>query len=256
MHSVPIYVLWWLGELLLLLQISLAIRGRFLSKYPVFYAYVCYLLLQGLFGLYVYTFRSHEYKAFYWAMQFLSVAGGYCLMWEAYDQVFKGYVGTAKMARLLVNGVFLSVAGKFLIGLPARHLMTFPVHIIIFERDLRAVQGALLVILVALIAYYRIPLGRNLRGLIMGYGFAIATGMILLTLRSYIGQNFLFWWQHLQQTCTVVTLLIWCVTLRSYHPNPKPEAEIEIERDYEVLSAQTAMAVAKARGYLLRTVRS
>src|SRR5260370_38957290 len=58
------------------------------------------------------------------------------------------------------------------------------------ERDLRIVQLALLIGLVSLFASYAIPLGRNLKGIIYGYGLFIATSVAHLTLRDYLGDSF------------------------------------------------------------------
>jgi len=58
------------------------------------------------------------------------------------------------------------------------------------ERDLRIVQVTLLIGLVALFAYYAVPLGRNLKGIIYGYGLFIATNVLHLTLRDSLGDSF------------------------------------------------------------------
>jgi len=36
------------------------------------------------------------------------------------------------------------------------------------ERDMRALQAALLFMIIALLAYYKVPTGRNLMGIVVG----------------------------------------------------------------------------------------
>ncbi|MBI4459600.1 MAG: hypothetical protein HY648_06035, partial [Acidobacteria bacterium] len=113
------------------------------------------------------------------------------------------------------------------------------------------VQATLLILLVSLIIYYQIPVGRNLRGLIAGYGFFVGVSVMLLTLRSYLGPPFQMWWQYLQQVSTLATFLIWCFALYSYWPSPAPARETELEQDYIVIATRTERAMARARSYLV-----
>ncbi len=123
------------------------------------------------------------------------------------------------------------------------------------ERDLRIVQLALLIGLVGLFASYAIPLGRNLKGIIYGYGLFIATSVAHLTLRDYLGDSFQRAWQYIQPICYLVVLVMWCATLWSYAPIPQPTNEPRLEADYESLLATTKSKVQSARSYLLRAMR-
>ena len=53
------------------------------------------------------------------------------------------------------------------------------------ERDMRTVQAIVLLTLFALVGYYGIPLGSNVRGIATGYVFLLATSMLNLSLRYY-----------------------------------------------------------------------
>ena len=123
------------------------------------------------------------------------------------------------------------------------------------ERDLRIVQLALLIGLVGLFASYAIPLGRNLKGIIYGYGLFTATSVAHLTLRDYLGDGFQRAWQYIQPICYLVVLVVWCLTLWSYAPIPQPTNEPRLEADYESLVAATKRKVRSARSYVLRAMR-
>ena len=122
------------------------------------------------------------------------------------------------------------------------------------ERDLRAVQTILVVGILFLLVYYAIPVGRNLKGIILGYGFFLGTSIINLTLRSHLGDAFQVWWQYSQPMAYLATLFVWSATLWSYQPNPKPEEQTELDRNYEWLSARTADALLKARSHIMGAV--
>jgi len=121
------------------------------------------------------------------------------------------------------------------------------------ERNVRIAQAILLVVLVGVVFYYLVPIGRNLRGIIVGYGFFVATIFINSTLRLYLGESFHSRWRYFQSIAWNISLVIWCATLWAYHPNPRPEAA-EFE-DYDSLANQTARGLSKGGGDFLRGMR-
>jgi len=123
------------------------------------------------------------------------------------------------------------------------------------ERYLRVVQAALLVTIVSLLAYYAIPIGRNVKGMILGYGFFLGMTVMHLALRSYLGIAFEPVWRHLGWVSYSVALLIWCSTLWSYHPNLQPGPPVELERDHERFARRTAKLLTQVRGNLVRVIR-
>jgi hypothetical protein len=123
------------------------------------------------------------------------------------------------------------------------------------ERDLRAVQVALLIGLVAVLAVYRIPVGRNLWGMMLGYGLFISSNLITLTVRAFLGDAFQRAWSYVQPLTYVGALFLWCLTLWSYHPASPAETHPGIERDYQFLVQTTARGLLQARSYLRRALR-
>ncbi len=249
-------LLWWASNFLVCLLLARAIRGRYLLRYGVFYVYLSWVLLDSLISFYLYVSRPWAYETYYWNAQFLSVALGYGVIWEIYTQVLADYPGVARLGRSALLAIFVLLVSKTLaqtisgqIGSPAE----VPA---ILERDFRTVQGLLLLILVVLVAYYAIPVGRNLKGMIVGYGLFVAVSIASLALRAELGRIFQSWWQYLQPAAYDGALLTWCISLWSYQPNPRAEVGIGIERDYENLATETAKALARVRAYILRPGQS
>lgn len=249
-------IIWWTSNALMALLLFRSVRGGFFRKYPAFYVYLSWVLADTLFAFYIYMFHPGAYRVYYWYAEFVSVALGYCVIWEIYNQALADYPGAGRLARTVVSIVFVAVLGKVLAHMLDSSIWSLAETTAVLERNLRLVQAVLLVAIVGVVAYYAIPLGRNLKGMVLGYGFFIGTSVIYLTLRSYIGRDFQVWWQYLLPASYVTSLAIWVAYLWTYQPNPRPKTEIRIERDYELLAAQTARAVARARSTLVRVVRS
>ncbi len=248
-------VLWWGGNALIGLLLLRSLTEKFFSKYLVFYVYLTYVLLESLLRFYIYAFHPLAYRSFWWHTQLIGVTLGYGVIWEIYRQTLASYAGAVRMARMLLSTVFIGVVIKVLASSLSSPVWSGPATTADLERNLRAAQAILLVGIVGLLAHYRIPIGTNLRTLILGYGFFIGASVISLTLRTYLGEKFQLSWQYLQQTIYDVTVSIWCAGLWLYAPNPAPKDELMVERDYELLAAQTTKLLGQVRAYLMRTVR-
>ena len=248
-------LLWWAPNALKGLLLIRSVKGGLFKRYPLLYVYLGYVLLQSFLRFCVYTFNPSSYQSFYWCTQFLSVAAGYGVIWEIFRQALSQYPGAARMAKNALGAIFLVVVSKVLFNALTGPVLSPATTTAELERNLRAVQAILLLAVVGLLAYYAIPTGRNLKGMILGYGFFIGTSVMSLTLRSYLGDWFQAWWQYLSVTTYFVTLLIWCFTLWSYQPNPQPESEVGIESDYGLLAARTIKLLTQARAHLVRAIR-
>lgn len=245
----------WASNIFEAVLVFRAVRRRFFHNYPVFYAYLSYVFAYEVAAFCVYTFRPAAYSVFYWSLEYVSIAIGYCVIWEIYRQIFKPYPGASRMTRNLLLAILIFVVCKVTVNAIQGGMVWDPLHQAPeFERSLRIVQGALLVTIVAFIAYYSIPVGRNLKGMILGYGLYIGLTITQLGLHSYLGGWFQPIWKHLGWVSYTAALITWCATLWSYHPNPKP-ANDQPEYDFEYLASHTSRMMAQVRSGISRAMR-
>lgn len=249
----------WTVTGLLGVLILRGVYARTVARYPVFYFYLSYVLFESLVRAYSYYnyYFSHPsvYAAVFWYTQVFSLALGYCVIWEVYRQALADYPGVARLGYILLAGLFLLVVAQGfseMFGSAAVPTIELPA---LLERSLRTIQALLLVAIVALLVYYQIPLGRNLRGLVVGYGLFVGASVVSLTLRAYWGYNAEFWNRYVPPLAYLFALVIWTAALWSYHPNPRPQRVITLERDYKLLAAQVENAIARTRASLLKAVR-
>jgi hypothetical protein len=247
---------WWTGNALEAILLYRALRGKFVGQYSVFYVYLSYVLVEQLIGFCVYVFAPSFYARFYWSMQFVSITIGYCVIWEIFRQVFGPYPGAGKVTRNLLAAILVLVLCKVFLNAPYHwQLAALSRNADELERYLRVVQASLLVVIIGLVAYYAIPLGKNVKGLILGYGIFIGLTVMQLAMGSYLGRSFRPVWKHLAWVSYSAALITWCATLWSYHPNPLPTADGGPERDYEILSTRTARLLGQIRSSVVRTIR-
>jgi hypothetical protein len=246
---------WWGTNVLEGLLLFRAVWGRFARKYPAFYLYLSYVLFESSLRFYFYVFKPDLYSRVYWSSQFISVTIGCCIIWEIFRQVLTGYPGAARIGRICLLTIFVLVLAKVFLNALEGSVPSLVKTLADLELYLRVIQAGLLMTIVSLVAYYAIPTGRNIKGMILGYGFFIAMTLIHLALRSYLGDAFQPIWQHLGWVSYSVALVIWCATLWSYHPSPQPSLGIGLDRDYQRLALRTARLLAQVRADLVKVIR-
>ena len=245
-----VQILWWIGNALEALILARSIKGRFSQKYPAFYLYLGTVLLLELLRFSFYTFQPQFHRAFYWYTEYLSATIGYAVILEIYKHALSNSPGVARIARTFLWGVlgavFLKVTWKAVSG-PVWSSATTSAEL---ERDLRTVQALLLAGVIALLAYYVVPAGRNLIGIIFGYSAYIYASVVCLAFGSLPGYGLKPGWRLVQPIAYLAALVIWGATLWSYSPNPAPETDSKIDRDYKLIVERTRKAISKARSFL------
>lgn len=248
-------VVWWMAMFLEGTILFRAVYRKMASKYPLFYTYLAVVLAVDLARYIVYTFDPFAWAMFYWSTQFVSVLVGYGVILEILKQALDPYPGAERFGRYLVLGVFVAVFAFVAFRSATRSNWSPAATTVEFERDLRAVQVLVLMSILSVMFYYRIAVGRNLKGIILGYGLFIGTNMMNFAVRSYAGHQFNAWWKVFQPHSYVMVLIIWAGALWSYYPNPIPKLPQRVESDYDTLASGTRGALAAMRSHLGRAAR-
>jgi hypothetical protein len=249
-------VLWWAAMFIEGMILFRAIYRKTAAKYPLFYAYLAVVLSVDLARYLVYTFDPSAWTMFYWWTQFGSVLVGFAVILEILRQALDPYRGAERFGRYLVLGVFAVVFAFVAFRSATRSNWSPAVTSAEFERDLRAVQVLVLMSILAVVFYYRIAIGRNVKGMILGYGLFIGTNVMNLALRSYVGSGYHPVWEFVKSYSYFASLVVWTVALWSYQPNPDTDSRPRVESDYETLALRTRDMVAAMRSHLGRAARS
>jgi hypothetical protein len=238
--------IWWAAILLEALLLFRGFQEKLFRLFPIFYFYLWFVFVEEFLRFFVYRWRQDDYSRVYWITQFLSLLIGCAVIFEIYRVGLRAFPGTARMARNLLLIVFAIVFAKALATPSGGPFWWLAQSSEVLERNLRIVQALAILTLVSLFQWYAIPFGKNLRGILYGYGLLIATRVIELNLVPY------YWdikslWPHLQAISYLLVLGLWTSALWSAHPVPVVNRAMQLENDYERLVAST-------RGQLRRTL--
>ena len=246
--------IWWLA---ILLEAALLIRGiqeKLVRRFPIFYSYILFVFVEEFLRFTVYRWLSSRYSQVYWATQFLSLIIGSAVIFEIYRVGLRSFPGTARMARYLLLIVFGAVFAKTLANPSGGLFWWFAERSLMLERNLRIVQALAILTLVSLFLWYAVPFGKNLKGILFGYGLFIAMSIVQLTL-SYTWDDIRLFWPYVQPVSYLLVLGLWQTALWSAEPVPEGKRATQLEDDYEVLVASTRTQLRRAFARLGWTAR-
>ena len=249
-------LLWLAGLLIELLLLVRAARTKTLIKYFYFYAYIfCIFTVSA--GLYIgHSLSLSFYEAWYWPTQFATLAMGCAVVLEIVRQALADYPGAERIARLASCAVF-AVTFCYVEWHVARRMDWSTVNATVeLERDLRVIQALVLATVLATVFYYRIELGKNVTGMIVGFGAYVGVSLTTLELRSFLGPRFNAGWGNLQTISYFFALIVWTVALWSYSPNPAPPVSERSDAGYDALAHDTRAQLQSVRSSLRGVARS
>lgn len=245
----------WGGITLEVLLLVRGLQGRLAFRYPVFYSYFSFILFQDLLSLAVHRWYPLHYRNVYWFTEFLALLFGCAVVFEIYRVGLSAFPGTARMAR---NALALVFALAITIGLaqawndPRWWMEAATTDI---EGALRAVEALAIMVLAGLFLLYSIPVGKNLRGILLGYGLFVGTSVLSLEFVSTAGSALRHFLSAAYPDFYFICLSLWLAHLWSYAPNPVPAASVRLEQEYQMVAAATHRRLQHARGYLTKAVR-
>lgn len=249
-------LLWRAGLLLEALILVRAVRSRMVTKFPYFYGYIFCVFVVSLVLYIGNEVRPAFYESWYWPTQFATLVAGCGVVLDVAHHSFGFYPGAERVARVACLAIF--GATIFYVGLKAAaQTELMPVAVTVgLERDLRVTEALLLVTVLSVVFYYDIGLGRNLVGLIVGFGTYVGVSLITLAVRAFAGPRFNEAWPILQSSAYLLSLMVWVVALWSYSPQPVPVDRTRLDDDYEAVERVTREMLDSLRSYFKRTVRS
>jgi hypothetical protein len=249
------HAIWWMGtSLVAVVLIRGALVGN-LRRYPLFHFYISCVLVREVVGLLSYRFAPNFYRPLYWLTELATIVASYAVMVEIFRQSLRHNLGIARKAQRLLLAAFALTVSYAATDLLTGRFANATRGIAEVGRDLRYIEGALLLLLLWLLVRYRILLGPNLLGLIIGYSFWVGLNVINLALVFLLDNEFSAFARRLVPITYVATLTIWCVALWSSRPEPVQPTEGAIERDYDLLAGKTRSILARTSDRLVRAIR-
>lgn len=240
----------WMATIIL--EVVLLFRGwksGHLSKFPIFFFYISLVFLQSVLLYVTAHFYSARYSDAYWTFELVDVFVGCAVVVEIYRIGLAEYAGVRKMARNSLLFVFSLTFGRVVLTAQEGLSNWSTMMTIQLERDMRFVQIGALLTLLLLLSLYAVPIGRNLCGILLGYGTFLGTNILNLALMRRFGNHVQSFAAHLQSWSYVFVLIVWTVYLWSYAPR-RWKASSPRVLSYAELYAKTRQRLGETRGII------
>ncbi|MGD0402890.1 MAG: hypothetical protein ABSB66_06810 [Candidatus Acidiferrales bacterium] len=219
----------------------------------MFYSYLLTVLVTSVFLQIVrHIVSTPVYGPLYWRLDLVTLALGCGVIVDIPGHVFGGHVSLKRFTQWVAILTFGAIFLAFAI-----HVAFLPnwkpvANAAELERDLRIAQAIPLLSIVFLTGYYGIEIGKNMKGLILGFGVYAGVSIVLLTLGLFIGAQFSPVWKIVVPLSYIAALSIWTVALWSYEPaSASPPEPTDI--DYRKLAGRTQQALGSIQEQLDRT---
>jgi hypothetical protein len=203
--------------------------ARLFPKYPFFYFHVLVIFVEQFLAFAIYIWYLPVYPRFYWYGQFLTMVTACSVIVEIIRHALAqpGMVMLRRTAWALLSILIVGIITAYF---RAMHMQDIGVTDRL-ERDSRAAQALLLFGILFVVFYYGLPVGRNIRGMFVGYGLYITSSLITLALMLYGGVSSRSDWNFVQPLACIAELTVWAITLWTYNPNiilePLPRAGVQ-----------------------------
>lgn len=227
--QLPFYGVSAAGIILEAWLVSLLIKHRFVSRFPYFSTFVLCDFFCNLVLVIVAVLRRPWFRWSSGAALLVSVLTGLLIIWEVMRSVFPPHSILRRLSQctLLVIGsvVFPAVLA---LSWKQANLVQFPYRYFppTFEQYLCLIEALVLLAIAAIARYYAVPLGRNMSGLVHGFGlYLLCYAMNFAALQVIPG--FLPYWQFLSSALYIGLLAFWLWAFREYAP---PEVAIGTSR--------------------------
>lgn len=249
------HTIWLVSVGFELLLVVRGIQQKLLRSYPIFYSYLSFVLLTDVL-FFAIPSKGQAYLYSYWIAEFVSLIFGCLVIFELYRVALRRYPGTARMARAVLAILFVVAMVKTIfttLNVPRWWVNDTPAQV---EGLLRVCQLLAILALTLLFLFYSIPFGKNLRGILLGYGLFVSWSVVCLALVAAGVAKSESLWSYTFSISYVISVVVWTVHLWSYQPNPVPDRAIPLEQEYQRVAAATQRRLHDARGYLAKAVGS
>jgi hypothetical protein len=247
--------IWWSAIALEVVILFRAALTGLLKRYPLFFTYLGCVLLKEIIGLLTSALAPKLYEPLYWPADLATILASYAVMIEIFRWSTRHKPGIRRLTQRALLTVFAVTVGYAASNFVRGKFSSLARAVVALGRDLRYIEAGVLLLMLWLLLRYRIQLGRNVQGLLIGYSFWVGINVVNLAFWFVPGNEFSNLLRGLLPATYVLTLGVWCVTLWSAYAEPLRPAETKIERDYERLAAKTQAVLTRTSGSVARIIR-
>lgn len=202
-------------------------RGKLLSQFPLFYSYILYMFLSSAVCNVIYLAANSHFNRAVWFRVLLSFVAEFAVLIEISDHIFSPFTILRRLGRVLAAGL-CALFSLFYILPPILSSRPWDIAVLTFGQETAISKAVILVAILVTARYFRLPLGKNIMGLTMGFAFYLTVSIVTFTAALYFGQQLFehmlsILWPWSYDLC----LFVWAATLWRYEAVQYPKRVLE-----------------------------
>lgn len=223
-------LLWLPAVPLNLLLVIRMLRDRRLHRFRCFYIYVGISIVGEPFLLFLLSHVSlTTYSRVYWAAETVTDSLTCGALYEVCAQAFGSVDGAQRFSKILrCFACLIALSDCVAYGIVGfSPLKRFVSPSATVSRGVLALMCLLTVLIICGIWYFGIQPGKNLKGMLLGFGSVMGGSMLIFSAMSIYGVLRPFWYfeYYGMLACQYAAIIIWLITMWNYHPDPVIDLE-------------------------------
>lgn len=153
------------------LEAGLIARGlvtRITKEFPLFFSYIAFILTCEIICFFVYNLSPANYASYYWFYFVARMLMEFAVLFGVSDSVFRPYPSVRNLGRVIVGMACLGFVLWYWLPLQENPQPT-PVMFLSLIKVSAITKGIAIALLFAFAKSYRISLGRNAGGILLGF---------------------------------------------------------------------------------------
>jgi len=197
-----------------------AFANKSLKQFPLFFSYIGYVFFGSILLYAVYWFDSQAYRSTYWLYFLISILVEFTVLVEISDHIFKNLPALRHLGRAIT--IVISGVLALLYILPVIIWSTRrPPALLGFALRASVTKVIVLAVLFLVARHYRLELGKNVAGLMLG--FSIYLGVNVANLAASVTYGFalynkMLWF--MSPIAFTLCLFVWTIALWNLAPAP------------------------------------
>jgi hypothetical protein len=193
-------------------------RERSLSQFPFFYSYLAYVLIWSLTTFPIYFLMPQNYPSVYWFFYLMMITAEFAVIAEASDHIFSAFPMIRRLGRLVTGSICFILFVVYVIPPLTLPQPTGQALIELYKR-MSLTKAVLILALLTVARLYRLPLGRNVSGMMLGFIAFLSVNIVNASLAQTYGWGAYFpAYTLVGPLAFVLALSIWSVALWRYEP--------------------------------------
>jgi hypothetical protein len=167
-----------------------AMRGRYLSQFPFFYSYLGYVFFGSATAYYlVLQFWPQYYASVFWFYFLVSLLAEFAVLVEISDRIFNPYPAVRKLGRFATFCICLTFLSLYVLPTLVEP-QSSALAILDLVKRTSLTKAVIILALLAAAYHYRLPLGKNISGMMLGFSLDLAVNVVNFALARRMGRAF------------------------------------------------------------------